>query len=622
MCGITGYISANSFERSVIDVMTDKLAHRGPDAKGTYANASCTVALGHTRLSIIDLSTGANQPFHADDGRHTIIFNGEIYNFRKIRSELIETYDVTFQTNSDTEVALKAFITWGSKMVDKLMGMFAIVILDKENDRLFLFRDRMGKKPLYYFQSEKLFAFASEMKALLAHPLVQREKKIDESIISIFLHLGYIPEPHTIYSNIYKFPAGYCAEIDGNLKLAMRPYWHIQSKIDLRGERNERQVQDYLKKLLEDAVQQRLISDVPLGTFLSGGTDSSIVTAIATKYSAQPIKTFSIGFYESKFDESQYSQAVAKHLKTDHIAYKLTEKEAVNLLETYVNHFDEPFADTSAIPTMLVSKLARQHVKVVLTGDGGDELFLGYGAYTWANRLRYFPNVVFGNMLQKALQNLANPLRRVSHLFEPVTIGGIRSHIFSQEQYFFSQKEVMKDLLKQTRTFKTFEYDESFLPPGLLTEGEKQALFDLQYYLKDDLLVKVDRASMFHALECRCPLLDYRIVTYLLSLKSSMKKKNGVSKWMLKELLKEYIPDKLIYRPKWGFGIPLSSWLKGDLQYLITDYLSKQAIEEIGVFNTEYVQELKKRFFGGEDYLYNRLWTIIILQKWLKENHY
>lgn len=621
MCGISGIFSSTPVDQHLIMPMVNALAHRGPDAQGTFVyRGDLGVALGHNRLSIIDLSAEANQPFTTTDGRYVIVFNGEVYNFQELRKHLSDVHGRRFRTTSDTEVLLEAFVVWGPAMASRLEGMFALAIFDQLEKRLFLFRDRLGKKPLYYFQRDNLFAFASEIKSLLALPVIRQNRKLNRSVISTFLHLGYIPEPHTIYREIYKFPAGCYGELGSQLALKTTPYWTIQDKLDMPRVKNETDARKHVGLLLEQAVQRRLISDVPIGAFLSGGVDSSLVTALATKYVKTPLKTFSIGFRESKFDESAYARAVAKHLGTDHTEYMLQEQDAIGLLETYLKHFDEPFADTSAIPTMLVSKLARQEVKVVLTGDGGDELFQGYGAYTWANRLSSIGWKMAALPLARILRTFGNSrLQRISHIFERPSPGGIRSHIFSQEQYFFSQHELQNGLLKHETDFRTFIY-EDVKESDRLSAGEQQALFDLQYYLKDDLLVKVDRASMFHALECRCPLLDYQLVEYASSLDSSLKVKGKTQKYLLKTILSDYLPAEWVNRPKWGFSVPLTKWMRGELRYLIDEFLSDEVVDEIGLFNAQPIRDLKMQFFGGSDYVGIRLWAIIVLHKWWKEN--
>jgi asparagine synthase (glutamine-hydrolysing) len=621
MCGISGIISQKPIDPAHIKAITDALIHRGPDTQGVYINETRTTALGHTRLSIIDLRPESNQPFVSNNKRYIIVFNGEIYNFKKIREELIANHNCTFRTLSDTEVIVEAYSVWGESMVNRMQGMFAIALLDRQTNKVYFFRDRAGKKPLFYFQSETLFVFASEIKSLLHHPVVKKEVKINYQIISSFLHLGYIPEPYTIYSNVFKFPSGHTGEVLADFALKIKPYWKIQDKITPQKITSVDSAKSKLTDLLDDAVQSRLISDVPLGAFLSGGTDSSLVCAIASKQLSKPLKTFSIGFKESKFDESKYAREVAQKLGTDHTEYRLSENEAVGLLESYLKHFDEPFADTSAIPTMLVSKLARKEVTVALTGDGGDELFQGYGAYEWANRLNTLPFKLFKSPIRAGMMlSGKSRLQRIAHILEPVKSDKIRSHVFSQEQYLFSEQEVQKHLLKDQNNFTPFLYNDNHFENKNLTPGEKQALFDLQFYLKDDLLVKVDRASMFSALECRSPLLDHRVVEYAFSLDQSLKVRSGKSKWLLKELLRKYLPHHLVDRQKWGFSVPLVKWLKTDLLYLIETYLSDEMITEMGLFQMSYIRQLKQEFFSGKEYLYNRLWVIIVVHKWLKEN--
>lgn len=619
MCGISGIFSNDGVEHDIIQAMVGALAHRGPDAVGTYISPNGNVALGHNRLSVLDLSAAANQPMTIDDGRYTIVYNGEIYNFQEVRLKL-ETLrpDFIFTTSSDTEVILYAFRYWGEGMLQHLKGMFALAIWDQTEQALFMCRDSVGKKPLFYYRDAENLIFSSEIKALLKHPTVAKQQQFNIKAISHFLHLGYIPEPDTIFTSIHKFPAGSWAVFRKNEKLELKRFWNIKDDFSETTQRNPLQAVEEFDRILTNAVEKRLIGDVPIGIFLSGGTDSSLVAAMASKKLGSSLKTFSIGFAESKFDERQYAASVAKHLKADHHDFLLSEAEAVNMVDTYIHHFDEPFADTSAIPTMLVSKMARESVTVALTGDGGDELFQGYGAYVWADRLARIPWKLAKPILHTAMANFGSSrVKRVSGLFAEVE-GSIQSHIFSQEQYFFSQHEIHHRLLCNPDEFRLFEYSESNI--DRLTAAEEQALFDFNYYLKDDLLVKVDRASMYYGLECRCPFLDKDVIKFSASLDDSLKRRDGISKWLPKKVLEKYLPYDLVHRPKWGFGIPLPTWLKQDLKYLLDDFLSDSCIREIGLFKVEYVGELRNKFMTGSDYLFNRLWVIIIVHKWMKEN--
>lgn len=620
MCGIAGIYALNPIAPGIVAQMTAALAHRGPDAQRVWHDGR--IALGHTRLSIIDLSTSAHQPFASASGRYTAVFNGEIYNFQTLRQRLTDEFGIRFRTESDTEVLVEAFEIWGAQTVSRLEGMFAAAVWDARDQKLTLFRDRVGKKPLYIFTNGDILAFASELKGLLQLPNIRTQLTVALPAVTRFLHLGYIPEPLTIYQQVQKFPAGHYAIVGNDLQIQPQPYWSVKELVeDTRPAYTDAAAKQSLSNLLTHAVQKRLVSDVPLGAFLSGGTDSSLVSAIASRQVSGALRTFSIGFKESKHDERAFARAVANHLNTQHTEYVLEEKEAVGLLETYLRHFDEPFADTSAIPTMLVSHLARRDVTVALTGDGGDELFQGYGAYTWANRLATPAWQKLKPIVRWTLSRGSSRWQRVSHLLESVPADQLRSHIFSQEQYLFSQQEIRTKLWRKEQPFDPFIYDESFLDNTSLTEGEKQAIFDLQYYLKDDLLVKVDRASMYYALECRSPLLDHQLIAWALNLDVSYKVRDGKAKWLLKELLRDYIPDNLVDRPKWGFSVPLSRWLRGELRYLLDTYLTRDVTDQVGLLQFEYIDQLKQSFLHGKDYLYNRVWAVIVLHQWWLENH-
>jgi asparagine synthase (glutamine-hydrolysing) len=623
MCGIAGALTFASVPFSQdFSAMMNCLKHRGPDAEGVFVNSDSTLTLIHTRLSIIDLTTSANQPFYSADGRYVLIFNGEIFNYKAIRDELAREHKVVFKTSSDTEVIAEGFAVWGKKIVFKLEGMFAFAITDLQENKLFLVRDRVGKKPLYYCEHTSGFYFASEIKALLKISAIRDSLSVNAKSISTFLHLGYIPEPDTIYSIIKKFPAGSIGEVTKNGKVKISVYWNIESSLTSIKSNLSKNKEKTLQGLLDASVESRLISDVPLGAFLSGGTDSSLVTAIASKFVSSPLRTFSIGFKESNFDERKYAEGVAKELSTNHTAYELSQQDAIELVDVYLQHFDEPFADTSAIPTMLVSQLARKEVTVALTGDGGDELFQGYGSYTWANRL----NSPHWKLLKYPLRTVFdlsgdNRMQRVSDLLQTAKYGGIRSHIFSQEQYFFSQKEIQEKLLVKPDASYIFEYnDPDSLKNSILTPGEFQALFDFHYYLKDDLLTKVDRASMYYGLEARCPLLDHHVIEFAFALDINYKVRDGETKWILKQLLGKYLPDKLVYRVKKGFGIPLAKWLKGDLHYLIEENLNEALVTKANLVKYAYIHKLLVDFYGGKDYLYHRLWLLIVLHKWWKRN--
>ena len=632
MCGICGFYSSSGvFSENDLRKMTSSLAHRGPDADGVFQEGS--VGLGHRRLSVIDLSQAANQPMVSHNERFVIVYNGEVYNFKEIEKEFrIQTLpalptgqaggrqdsEFRMKTSSDTEVILEAFTFWGVDFVHKLNGMFAIAIYDKAENSLFIFRDRVGIKPLYYYWDGQNFAFASELKALKQSGFIRKNISANPVAINEYLHLGYVPEPHSIYQNIYKFPSGSFAKINKD-GLEIKSFWTIEDKIKPHSLNNEQEAFCQLKELLVSSVKYRMISDVPFGTFLSGGIDSSLVTAIAQSLSAEPVKTFNIRFAESAFDESPYARAIAAYLGTNHHEYTVTEKDAIELIPVILDIYDEPYADSSAIPTLLVSKMARQNVTMTLSGDGGDELFMGYGAYNWAQRLKN----PFVKALRKPahllLSNMSNKYRRVSTFFDYENEVSLKSHIFSQEQYLFSRKEVRSLLIPDF--YREILLKESYTNlPRKLNPAELQSLFDLNYYLKDDLLVKVDRASMHYSLETRVPLLDYRIVEFAYNLSPDIKYRNGISKYLLKKVLYNYIPSAYFDRPKWGFSIPLKKWLKSDLSFLIDEYLSAKAVNETGFLHAEKVASLIKQFrVDNKNYLFQRLWELIILQNFFQK---
>ncbi|MDP4267420.1 MAG: asparagine synthase (glutamine-hydrolyzing) [Bacteroidota bacterium] len=638
MCGITGFYSFNkSFGKNDLLLMNNALTYRGPDAEGYYIENN--VGIAHRRLSIIDLSSNANLPMTSHCGRYVIVYNGEVYNFKEIREKLINTFNTQFYTSSDSEVVLEAYARWGTDFINMLNGMFAIAIYDKISGKLLLVRDRLGVKPLFYFFDGKVFAFASELKALFKLKYINDRKQINYNSISDFLHLGFIPQPSTFYNNMFKFPSGYFAyvnmsvnaenefgsqsidyqhDLSDKISLDFKAYWSPESKITKNTISDYSTAKEQLKELIISSVNYRMISDVPFGTFLSGGIDSSLVTAVAQSLSANPVKTFSIGFRESKFDETVYARRTSEFLKTEHTELYVTEKDAQNIIPDFLELYDEPFADTSAIPTMLVSKLARQSVTMILSGEGGDELFYGYGFYKWADRLSKPMIKMSGKYIYQFLKNIPdNKYRRASYMFMQHNHQRVKSHIFSQEQYYFTREEI--DSLVNNDYSTRFSFMENICQLDReLSPVEKQALFDLNLYLRDDLLTKYDRASMKYSLEGRVPLLDYRIVEFALNLSQSLKINKDVSKYILKEVLYDYIPRAYFNRPKWGFSIPLNKWLKTDLRYLINEYLNDGRIKKQGVINPEYVKNLVDQYLNGREYLYNRIWLLIVLSSYLQ----
>ena len=524
MCGLAGFYSHDGFfSGDDLKSMTDTLHHRGPDAEGFFQDEIC--GLGHTRLSIIDLSARANQPMASANGRFMIIYNGEIYNFREIGASLkspsAANSPIVLKTSSDTEVILESFAQQGVDFVQQLNGMFAIAIYDKVTNELYLFRDRIGIKPVYYFWDGKNFAFASELKSLKL--LKQIDLRINKSAINNYLHLGYIPTPLSIYENVHKMQAGSWIKVNKN-GLEVQKYWNIKGALSNKVIDDQEEALVKLSDLIISSVQYQLKSDVPFGVFLSGGIDSSLVTAQAVGVSLVKVNTFSIGFEENSHNESEYAKAVAKYLGTDHHEFIVSYRDAIDLIESVFDTYDEPFADASAIPTMLVSKLAKQYVTVTLSGEGGDELFYGYGAYKWASRME---NPIYKSLRKPAawmLSNMGSRYQRIGKLLDFNKSVNLKSHIFSQEQYLFSEHELSKILHSDYYLPRSLDHlrvaadtfsnsggsiaGNSSLQERKLNAMEQQALFDLQFYLQDDLLTKVDRASMHYSIETRVPYLD------------------------------------------------------------------------------------------------------------------
>ena len=610
MCGIAGYYTANGTpDRSQIELMTKVLHHRGPDAGGHYVGPK--TMLGHRRLSIIDLSDKANQPMMSHSGRFVAVFNGEIYNYREVAAEL----GIEMRTTSDTEVVVEAFEQLGPQFVERLNGMFAIAICEIATQRIWLFRDRMGIKPLFYCIYDGNLVFASELKAIEQTDIFRRNKSLNSRAVGLFLQLGYIPAPDTIYKGVLKFPQGHYAVFDGQ-NLTLTRYWNLPDSITDQPLADFATAKNRLKELIESSVKYRLMADVPYGTLLSGGIDSSLVTAVARHLCGTRTNTFSIGFKDSQHDESKYSEQVARQLDTNHHLMMMTEQDAMERVADMFYFYDEPYADSSALPTMLVSQVAAQHVKMVLTGDGGDELFLGYGMYRWANRLANPLLQAARRPLYLASHLAGSRWQRIGKMFDWRSGDNLQTHIFSQEQYLFTAAETERFTQASTPPMPSFE-----MPTGCrMSAAEQQSVLDMLYYLPDDLLVKVDRASMRHSLESRVPLLDYRIVEFAVNLHKSLKINGDASKYLLKQVLYKYLPPEIFDRPKWGFGVPLCNWLRTDLKYLADKYLARDIVEQAQMVNYADVEYLLKRFYVQKvDYLYNRVWALICLHQWWVE---
>lgn len=623
MCGIAGYISINNtISPEQLKQASLLMKHRGPNAAGFYFSEDSKVGLAHRRLSILDLSTAANQPMLSADGRYCIVFNGEIYNFKELQLQLADK-GATLKTSSDTEVILELFIQQGTRCFAQMNGMFALAIYDIQDKILTLCRDHVGIKPLFIYQDESTIAFASELKVIKS--MLGEGLTINKEAIPYFLHFGFIPQPLTIFNNTSKFPAAHYTQVQtaqqsfNNTSIQYIPFWKLEQVIEPVTISDESAAKKQLTDLLFDAIEKQMISDVPIGTFLSGGVDSSLVTAIASKISGKnQLNTFSIGIDDGKFNESKYALQVASHLRTTHHEFKVKENEVLELVDQLIPLFDEPFADSSAFPTMMVSRLAKKHVTVALSGDGGDELFQGYGSYQWAKRLAAPYWQFLKAPVYAGSRVLNSKYQRIGNMFAYPDKRHIISHIFSQEQYYFREQELQKLLVNPLFNFSQINTSPPFA--RTLSESELQSFWDFNHYLKDDLLVKVDRASMQYSLESRVPLLDYRLVTFAYNLDEQLKVKNGSMKYLLKQVLYNYVPENIFERPKWGFSIPLAKWLKTDLKYLLDRYTSADVINQYNIVNADFVGNLKKQYLNGTDYLYNRLWLIVVLHWWLEEN--
>ncbi|MGZ3863978.1 MAG: asparagine synthase (glutamine-hydrolyzing) [Bacteroidia bacterium] len=630
MCGLTGYFSTdNFFDQGDLKAMTATLTHRGPNASGCYTKNG--VGLGNTRLSIIDLSERANQPMHSSDGRYVAVYNGEVYNYSEIGATLMqETNRTNFRTSCDTEIVLEAFARYGADFVKLLNGMFVIAIYDTQQNELHIFRDRIGIKPLYYYWDGKNFAFASELKAL--RKLSKIPKTINKKVIRDFLHLGYIPTPHSIYENIFKMNSGSGMKISAN-GLREFKYWNIHDHIHEDPVENKDEAVVKLSDLIHSSIQYQLKSDVPFGIFLSGGIDSSLIAAKAASTSNVKPNTFTLGFEGNISGETAHARNIAKHLNTDHHEFIASVNDARDLIEDLFETLDEPFADSSSVPTMLVSKFAKKHVSVALSGEGGDELFLGYGSYRWAQRLDSLFLKTFRLPLASVFSKMPSRYQRVARLLSYSNNTNLRSHIFSQEQYWFSEDEIDNLILQDYKApgpvlenmpvdfLELYRNSESRWHDygRKLTAMEEQALFDLQFYLQDDLLTKVDRCGMRYSVETRVPYLDHRIVEYSLNLSPSLKFHNGRAKYILSEILYKYLPRELFNRPKEGFDIPLNKWLHKEFRYLIDENLSEGIVKKYAIVNYAEVKRLIGLFDNGTEYVYNRLWLLIVLHKWFRK---
>lgn len=659
MCGFAGFISNNSNcsanPEGIAKAMAESIKHRGPNDAGVWLDINLGVALAHRRLSIVDLSPAGHQPMVSKSGRYVIAFNGEIYNHLELRLELEKMPHLgslakdknanSWLGHSDTETLLAGFEAWGiADTLKKTVGMFAISLWDKDEKVLTLARDRMGEKPLYYGFQNNTFLFGSELKAFKKHPAFLSE--IDRDVLCLYMRHCYIPAPYSIYKGIKKLLPGTYIQVsigdDGNSQtLSPKSYWSMIEIVangvtdSFQGGDNE--AITLLEKQLKDSIGLQMMADVPLGAFLSGGVDSSTIVSLMQTQSSRPVKTFSIGFDEAGYNEADYAKAVAKHLGTEHTELYVSSVEAMDVIPLLGTIYDEPFADSSQIPTFLVSKMARNHVTVALSGDAGDELFGGYNRYLLAEKWKKIEHIPFpvrktigalietlspsawdaifqqASRIKQFPSNMGEKLEKLANRLQK--IDGSHALYYSLVSEIDSPEKIV---LRATepKTWLTLT--------GMNTHFQDEKLhmmfMDFMTYLPDDILAKVDRAAMAISLETRVPFLDHRVVELASQLPMNLKIRNGKTKWILRQLLYKYVPQELIERPKAGFSIPLGIWLRGPLKAWANNLLEETRLRREGYFNVQYVRSLWESHLMGKRNNQTLLWNILMFQVWLEES--
>jgi asparagine synthase (glutamine-hydrolysing) len=629
MCGIAGFIDFNSkSDENVLSKMLHTMSHRGPDGDGIklFSTDNCTIGLAHKRLSIIDLHTTAGQPMVYRDW--AVVFNGEIYNYQEIKKELIHLGH-QFATSSDTEVLLHAFDQWGDEAVHRFIGMFAFVLYNQQSKIVKIFRDRAGVKPLFYYWSDGLFLFSSELKAFHQHPSFNKE--IDPDALALFLKYCYVPAPHCIFKNTYKLHAGHFLTLTTEaVNLTSTKYWdvndaYVQPKLKI----SDSEAIEETEKILKKAFDYRMVADVPVGVFLSGGYDSSAVTALLQKDSSQRIKTFTIGFHEEKYNEAHYAKQVADYLGTDHTEYYCTVDEAKSILPTLPFYYDEPFGDSSAIPTILVSQLAKKSVTVSLSADGGDEIFGGYNRHPIIEKMHRTIGRIpqLGREAAYQLSGLISPElipiikdkkligQRYSKFRKLIRESNVNAYLKNMCSVIDDKtlEKLLQDKINELETL----FDEKSLNKAAVLD--QVLAIDYKTYMVDDILTKVDRATMSVALEGREPFLDQNIINWVAQLPNDMKIRNGNKKWILKEIVHKHLPKAMMDRPKAGFAIPIELWFQSELKEYFELYLSESYIAKQGVFNYSEVSKWLVQFKLGKKEYMTQIWNVLMFQMWYEK---
>jgi len=658
MCGFTGFLSCQEIDKTSIKEtiiqMSDELISRGPDDSGTWTSHQDQVAFGFRRLSILDLSSAGHQPMVSSNNRYVICFNGEIYNHLELR-ELFEatSKNISWKGNSDTETILYAIEQWGiKKTLKNISGMFAISIWDKEKKVLTLARDRFGEKPLYYGWSSGSFIFGSQLNALKKFPLFNN--RISLLALAKYLQLNYVPAPLSIFEEIFKLEPGCYLELSlenlNNKQIYIDQYWSLQDTIKQSKNSlifDEHLIEKKLTTQLKKTIKQQMLSDVPLGAFLSGGIDSSLIVAIMQELSSEPIKTFTIGFDEKSFDESGYARQVAEFLGTDHKELIVDSHDAQEVIKKIPILYDEPFADSSQIPTYLVSELARKEVTVALSGDAGDEIFAGYNRYFWApkiwNKISWIPfplrrvlSKIIYFLPMRSWEIIESVLNFIFRKYAVRRLGDKAYKLADRLEHVHDISDLYKSLISEwkdsSHLIKNFPKDSSLIDLEVgklkgskieqsnLRDMEKMMYYDSITYLPDDILCKVDRASMGVSLESRVPFLDPKISEIAWSIPSSLKVKNGKSKSILRNILYSYVPKELIERPKSGFGVPVGEWLRKDLKDWAEKLISISILEDDGIFHPEVIRNIWDEHLSGKRDWTHRLWSILMFQAWLHQD--